>query len=122
MDNNTSTKTVNIRVIRLIEYVLTLSLASLIMYFVFNKIIGDPKDIKSSSIKITTIENQVDTVLAKLDTTMAIQGYVTDRISILEENQAELHQTIDETNKLIKQTNREINTIKRQLKEHNETY
>ncbi len=94
------------------EYVLFIGCACLIIYYLFNMFIGSPNEIKDTSSKIDLLDD-------KIDTTIGLQGYVIDRITVIESNQGQIYDAIIENNKLLKQTNKEILNLKKQVKETN---
>lgn len=97
----------------LMEVLSAVLLSSFIIYSVFTKIIGTPKDIKSIESNVTTTKDKVDTVLIKQDS-------ISNGIIQIENTQVDVSQRLFENNYLIKQNNEQleklgklINTVKK---------
>ena len=80
----------------LMEVLSAVLLSSFIVYSVFTKIIGTPKDIKSIESNVVTTKDKVDTVLIKQDS-------ISNGIIQIENTQIDVSQRLFENNYLIKQ-------------------
>jgi hypothetical protein len=103
----------------LMEILSAVILSSFIVYSVFTKIIGTPKDIKSIESNVVTIKNKVDTVYQK-------QNSMGDGINKIENTQMEVSQRLFENNYLIKENSEKLEklqkimlTTKKQMEENN---
>jgi len=88
----------------LMEVLSAVLLSSFIIYSVFTKIIGTPKDIKSIELNVTTTKDKVDTVLITQDS-------ISNRINQIENLQIDFSQRLFENNYLIKQNNEQLEKL-----------
>jgi hypothetical protein len=88
----------------LMEVLSAVLLSSFIIYSVFTKIIGTPKDIKSIELNVTTTKDKVDTVLITQDS-------INNRINQIENLQIDFSQRLFENNYLIKQNNEQLEKL-----------
>lgn len=98
----------------LLEILSAVALSSFIIYSVFTKIIGTPKDIKSIESNVATIKNKVDTVSQKQD--LIIGG-----INQIENIQVDVSQRLYDNNYLIKQNSEQLEKIEKLIKVINKT-
>ncbi len=103
----------------LMEILSAVILSSFIVYSVFTKIIGTPKDIKSIESNVAITKNKVDTVYEK-------QNSMGDGINKIENTQMEVSQRLFENNYLIKENSEKLEklqkimlTTKKQMEENN---
>lgn len=94
----------------LMEVLSAVLLSSFIIYSVFTKIIGTPKDIKSIESNVTTIKNNVDTVSQKQD--LIIGG-----INQIENTQIDVSQRLYDNNYLIKQNSEQLEKLEKHIKD-----
>jgi len=80
----------------LMEYLSAVILSSFVIYSVFTKIIGTPKDIKAIESNVVTIKSNVDTVSQKQD--LIIEGF--NRIGT---TQTDIYQRLYDNNYIIRQ-------------------
>ena len=93
----------------LLEILSAVALSSFIIYSVFTKIIGTPKDIKSIESNVVTTKNKVDTIFQKQD--------LTNRgINQIESTQIDISQRLYDNNYLIKENNQEIKELHKLIK------
>jgi septal ring factor EnvC (AmiA/AmiB activator) len=93
----------------LLEVLSAVALSSFIVYSVFTKIIGTPKDIKSIESNVVTTKNKVDTIFQKQD--------LTNRgINQIESTQIDISQRLYDNNYLIKENNQEIKELHKLIK------
>ena len=93
----------------LMEVLSAVLLSSFIIYSVFTKIIGTPKDIKSIESNVTTIKSKVDTVSQKQD--LIIGG-----INQIRNTQVDVSQRLYDNNYLIKQNSDDIKHLEKLIK------
>jgi hypothetical protein len=90
----------------LMEVLSAVLLSSFIVYSVFTKIIGTPKDIKSIESNVVTTKNKVDTVFEK-------QNLIRDGINKIDSTQIEMSQRLFDNNYLIKQNNEKLDNLQK---------
>ena len=93
----------------LMEVLSAVILSSFIVYSVFTKIIGTPKDIKSIESNVVITKNKVDTVYEK-------QNSMGDGINKIENTQIEVSQRLYENNYLLKQNSQELQKLEKIMK------
>jgi peptidoglycan hydrolase CwlO-like protein len=93
----------------LMEVLSAVLLSSFIVYSVFTKIIGTPKDIKSIESNVVTTKNKVDTIFEK-------QNLIGDGINKIDSLQIEASQRLFDNNYLIKENNQEIKELHKLIK------
>jgi peptidoglycan hydrolase CwlO-like protein len=98
----------------LLEILSAVALSSFIIYSVFTKIIGTPKDIKSIESNVVTTKNKVDTIFQKQD--LIIGG-----INQIESTQVDVSQRLYDNNYLIKENNQEIKELHKLIKDIKKT-
>lgn len=98
----------------LMEVLSAVTLSSFIVYSVFTKIIGTPKDIKSIESNVAITKDKVDTVLIKQDS-------ISNGINQIENTQAEVSQRLYENNYLIRQNNDQLEKLQKVMKSINKT-
>jgi peptidoglycan hydrolase CwlO-like protein len=96
----------------LMEVLSAVLLSSFIVYSVFTKIIGTPKDIKSIESNTTITKNKVDTISAK-------QELIIGGINQIGNTQVDVSQRLFENNYLIKQNNDDIKHLEKLIKNIN---
>ena len=90
----------------LMEILSAVILSSFIVYSVFTKIIGTPKDIKSIESNVVITKNKVDTVYEK-------QNSMGDGINKIENTQIDVYQRLYENNHLIKENNEKLDKLQK---------
>jgi len=90
----------------LMEVLSAVILSSFIVYSVFTKIIGTPKDIKSIESNVAITKNKVDTVYEK-------QNSMGDGINKIENTQIDVYQRLYENNHLIKENNEKLDKLQK---------
>lgn len=90
----------------LLEVLTAVILSSFIIYSVFIKIIGTPKDIKSIESNAAITKNKVDTVLMK-------QDLIDSGINEIENTQMDVSQRLYDNNYLIKQNSEELEKLQK---------
>jgi septal ring factor EnvC (AmiA/AmiB activator) len=90
----------------LMEVLSAVLLSSFIVYSVFTKIIGTPKDIKSIESNVVITKNKVDTISQK-------QNSIEGGINKIESTQIDISQRLFENNYLIKQNNEQLERIEK---------
>lgn len=98
----------------LMEYLSAVILSSFVIYSVFTKIIGTPKDIKAIESNVVTIKSNVDTVLQKQD--LIIEGF--NRIGT---TQTDIYQRLYDNNYLIRQNTEQLEKLGRAIKDVKKT-
>tara|TARA_R110000868_G_scaffold30253_1_gene112150 strand:+ start:4534 stop:4857 length:324 start_codon:yes stop_codon:yes gene_type:complete len=98
----------------LMEVLSAVILSSFIVYSVFTKIIGTPKDIKSIESNVAITKDKVDTVLIKQDS-------ISNGINQIENTQADVSQRLYENNYLIKQNSDQLEKLEKVMKSINKT-
>lgn len=93
----------------LMEYLSAVILSSFVIYSVFTKIIGTPKDIKAIESNVVTIKSNVDTVSQKQD--LIIEGF--NRIGT---TQTDIYQRLYDNNYLIRQNTEQLEKLERAIK------
>ena len=94
----------------LMEVLSAVILSSFIIYSVFTKIIGTPKDIKSIESNVTTIKNEVDTISQKED-------LIIEKINQIENNDIDVSQRLYDNNYLIKQNGEQLDRVEKLVKD-----
>jgi peptidoglycan hydrolase CwlO-like protein len=105
----------------LMEVVSAVALSSFIIYSVFTKIIGTPKDIKSIESNVATTKNKVDTVYQKVDTVSQKVDLMIGGINEIESTQVDVSQRLYDNNYLIKQNSEQLEKIENLIKDINKT-
>ena len=90
----------------LMEVLSAVLLSSFIVYSVFTKIIGTPKDIKSIESNVVITKNKVDTIFEK-------QNLIGDGINKIEITQVDASQKLYENNDLLKQNNEKLDRLEK---------
>jgi hypothetical protein len=90
----------------LMEVLSAVLLSSFIMYSVFTKIIGTPKDIKSIESNVVITKNKVDTVFEK-------QNSIVEGINKIDSTQIEVSQRLFDNNYLIKQNSLQLERLEK---------
>jgi septal ring factor EnvC (AmiA/AmiB activator) len=90
----------------LMEVLSAVLLSSFIVYSVFTKIIGTPKDIKSIESNVVITKNKVDTISQK-------QNSIEEGINKIESTQVDVSQRLYENNYLLKQNSQELQKLEK---------
>jgi hypothetical protein len=90
----------------LMEVLSAVLLSSFIVYSVFTKIIGTPKDIKSIESNVVITKNKVDTVFEK-------QNSIVEGINKIDSTQIEVSQRLFDNNYLIKQNSLQLERLEK---------
>jgi hypothetical protein len=90
----------------LLEVLSAVTLSSFIIYSVFTKIIGTPKDIKSIESNAAITKNKADTILIK-------QDLISNGINQIGNTQADVSQRLYDNNYLIKQNSEQLDKIEK---------
>ena len=93
----------------LMEILSAVILSSFIVYSVFTKIIGTPKDIKSIESNVVITKNKVDTVFEK-------QNSIVEGINKIDSTQIEVSQRLFDNNYLIKENNLQLEKLQKIMK------
>ena len=93
----------------LMEVLSAVILSSFIIYSVFTKIIGTPKDIKSIESNVVITKNKVDTISQK-------QNSIEEGINKIESTQVDVSQRLYENNYLLKQNSQELQKLEKIMK------
>jgi hypothetical protein len=93
----------------LMEVLSAVLLSSFIVYSVFTKIIGTPKDIKSIESNVVITKNKVDTVFEK-------QNSIVEGINKIDSTQVDVSQRLYENNYLLKQNSQELQKLEKIIK------
>ena len=93
----------------LMEVLSAVLLSSFIVYSVFTKIIGTPKDIKSIESNVVITKNKVDTISQK-------QNSIEEGINKIESTQVDVSQRLYENNYLLKQNSQELQKLEKIMK------
>jgi len=93
----------------LMEVLSAVLLSSFIVYSVFTKIIGTPKDIKSIESNVVITKNKVDTVFEK-------QNSIVEGINKIDSTQIEVSQRLFDNNYLIKENNLQLEKLQKIMK------
>lgn len=93
----------------LMEVLSAVLLSSFIVYSVFTKIIGTPKDIKSIESNVVITKNKVDTMSEK-------QNLIGDGINKIDSTQLEMSQRLFDNNYLIKENNLQLEKLQKIMK------
>ena len=93
----------------LMEILSAVILSSFIVYSVFTKIIGTPKDIKSIESNVVTTKNKVDTISQK-------QNSIEEGINKIDSTQVDVSQRLYENNYLLKENSQELQKLEKIMK------
>jgi fructose/tagatose bisphosphate aldolase len=93
----------------LMEILSAVILSSFIVYSVFTKIIGTPKDIKSIESNVVTTKNKVDTISQK-------QNSIEEEINKIDSTQVDVSQRLYENNYLLKENSQELQKLEKIMK------
>jgi hypothetical protein len=93
----------------LMEVLSAVLLSSFIVYSVFTKIIGTPKDIKSIESNVVITKNKVDTIFEK-------QNSIVEGINKIDSTQVDVSQRLYENNYLLKQNSQELQKLEKIMK------
>jgi len=93
----------------LMEVLSAVLLSSFIVYSVFTKIIGTPKDIKTIESNVVITKNKVDTISQK-------QNSIEEGINKIESTQVDVSQRLYENNYLLKQNSQELQKLEKIMK------
>jgi septal ring factor EnvC (AmiA/AmiB activator) len=93
----------------LMEVLSAVLLSSFIVYSVFTKIIGTPKDIKSIESNVVITKNKVDTISQK-------QNSIEEGINKIDSTQVDVSQRLYENNYLLKENNQELQKLEKIMK------
>jgi peptidoglycan hydrolase CwlO-like protein len=96
----------------LLEVLSAVTLSSFIIYSVFTKIIGTPKDIKSIESNAAITKNKADTILIK-------QDLISNGINQIGNTQMDVSQRLYDNNYLIKQNSDDIKHLEKLIKDTN---
>ena len=90
----------------LMEVLSAVLLSSFIVYSVFTKIIGTPKDIKSIESNVVITKNKVDTIFEK-------QNSIVEGINKIDSTQVDVSQRLFDNNYLIKQNSLQLERLEK---------
>jgi peptidoglycan hydrolase CwlO-like protein len=93
----------------LMEVLSAVLLSSFIVYSVFTKIIGTPKDIKSIESNVVITKNKVDTIFEK-------QNSIVEGINKIDSTQVDVSQRLYENNYLLKENSQELQKLEKIIK------
>jgi septal ring factor EnvC (AmiA/AmiB activator) len=93
----------------LMEILSAVILSSFIVYSVFTKIIGTPKDIKSIESNVVITKNKVDTISQK-------QNSIEEGINKIDSTQVDVSQRLYENNYLLKENSQELQKLEKIMK------
>lgn len=94
--------------IRITELFTTVSLAGVLIYFLFKFIIGSPEDLKKAHTQLNNINTSIDTIKSSFDTLKIANTFMLERMMAIEERQVDHTQKLDETEKITKKNNYEL--------------
>ena len=94
--------------IRITELFTTVSLAGVLIYFLFKFVIGSPEDLKQVHTDLRTTIYSIDTVKSSLDTLKTTNAFVLQRMMVIEERQVDHTLKLDETENVVKKNNYEL--------------
>ena len=94
--------------IRITELFTTVSLAGVLIYFLFKFVIGSPEDLKQVHTDLRTTISSIDTVKSSLDTLKTTNAFMLQRMMVIEERQVDNILKLDETEKIVKESNFEL--------------
>lgn len=94
--------------VRITELFTTVSLAGVLIYFLFKLIIGSPEDFKKVQKDLKQVYISIDTVKSSLDTLKMTNVFMLERMMAIEERQVDHGQKLDETDNLLKKNNSEL--------------
>ena len=94
--------------IRITELFTTVSLAGVLIYFLFKFVIGSPEDLKQVHTDLRTTIYSIDTVKSSLDTLKTTNAFVLQRMMAIEERQVDHTLKLDETENVVKKNNSEL--------------
>jgi hypothetical protein len=94
--------------IRITEIFTTVSLASILIYFLFKFVIGSPEDLKQVHTDLRETIVSIDTVKSSLDTLKMTNSFMLERMMVIEERQVDNTLKLDETEKIVKKSNSEL--------------
>ena len=94
--------------IRITELFTTVSLAGVLIYFLFKFVIGSPEDLKQVHTDLRTTIYSIDTVKSSLDTLKTTNAFVLQRMMVIEERQVDHTLKLDETENVVKKNNSEL--------------
>jgi hypothetical protein len=94
--------------IRITELFTTVSLAGVLIYFLFKFIIGSPEDLKNAHTQLNNLNTSIDTIKSSFDTLKIANTFMLERMMAIEERQVDHTQKLDETEKITKKNNSEL--------------
>jgi hypothetical protein len=94
--------------VRITELFTTVSLAGILIYFLFKFIIGSPEDLKEVSVGLKGVNKSIDTLIGSLDTINSRNSFIMERMLVIEERQVDHSYKLNETEKLVKKNNFEL--------------
>ena len=94
--------------IRITELFTTVSLAGVLIYFLFKFIIGSPEDLKRAHTQLNNLNTSIDTIKSSFDTLKMTNTFMLERMMVIEERQVDHTQKLDETEKEVKKSNSEL--------------
>ena len=94
--------------IRITELFTTVSLAGVLIYFLFKFIIGSPEDLKKAHTQLNNLNTSIDTIKSSFDTLKIANTFMLERMMAIEERQVDHTQKLDETEKITKKNNSEL--------------
>jgi len=94
--------------IRITELFTTVSLAGVLIYFLFKFIIGSPEDLKNAHTQLNNLNTSIDTIKSSFDTLKTTNTFMLERMMAIEERQVDHTQKLDETEKITKKNNSEL--------------
>jgi uncharacterized protein YoxC len=99
--------------VKITELFTTVSLAGILIYFLFKLIIGSPEDLKEVSVGLKGVNKSIDTLVGSLDTIKSRNSFIMERMLVIEERQVEQSYKLNETEKLIKKSNFELTKLRK---------
>lgn len=106
MGDNANTKNTAVFFSDFSKFVLSVVAAGAIIFYVIKFTFGGPATMKETNKKINSIDEKIDTV-------MAMNNFIMERVYFLEEKSEKTDSTLEELNLSVTQNSREINNFKK---------
>lgn len=94
--------------IRVTELFTTVSLAGVLIFFLFKFIIGSPEDLQQVHKDLRNVSTSIDTIKSSFDTLKMTNTFMLERMMVIEQRQVDHSVKLDETEKLMKKSNSEL--------------
>ena len=94
--------------VRITELFTTVSLAGVLIYFLFKFIIGSPEDFKQVHTDLKKVNGSMDTLKTSFDTMKMTNTFMLERMMLIEERQVNHTEKLYEAEEIVKKNNTEL--------------